>query len=175
MVKDAITVNVWAYTDDWSVLTISDKIISCTEAGGWNFEIENSKKIKFVVGTGTTSNAYYSATGRTVAQISEGWHMFTGTYDGFTVKFYIDGALEKSNTALTTKTPLYYHRVNSILIGAEASSTATSAAGSYFNGNLSDVRIYATALSESDIASLYNNSAFVDSSGNVYATEYVES
>ena len=175
MVKDAITVNIWAYTDDWSVLTISDKIISCTEAGGWNFEIENSKKIKFVVGTGTTSNAYYSATGRTVAQISEGWHMFTGTYDGFTVKFYIDGALEKSNTALTTKTPLYYHRVNSILIGAEASSTATSAAGSYFNGNLSDVRIYATALSESDIASLYNNSAFVDSSGNVYATEYVES
>lgn len=36
------------------------------------------------------------------------------------------------------------------------------------SGSISDVRIYATALSADDVLSLYNNSAYVDSSGNVY-------
>jgi hypothetical protein len=99
--------------------------------------------------------------------------MFTGTYDGLVVKQYIDGVLNTTNNAYTTKTPIFYHTSNPVLIGAEASSTQNPA-GNYFNGYLSDVRIYATALSESDIQSLYNNSAFIDSSGNVYSTEYIE-
>lgn len=171
MVKDEITINLWGYMDDWT--KYNSRLISCTENGGWNFET-SSGKIHFAVGTGTTSNAYKATSGYSLSELSSGWHMFTGTYDGLVVKQYVDGVFNSSNNAYTTKTPIYYHGSNSIFIGAEATGSATSAASPYFNGYLSDVRIYATALSESDIQSLYNNSAFIDSSGNVYSTEYIE-
>ena len=173
MVRDEITVNIWGYMDDWT--KYNSRLISCTEGGGWNFETWSDGKIHFTLGTGNTSNTYKSSTGYTLSELSSGWHMFTGIYDGLTVKQYVDGVFNSSNNAYTTKTPIYYHGSNSILIGAEATGSATSVGGYYFNGNISDVRIYATALSESDIQSLYNNSAFLDSSGNIYATEYTES
>ena len=171
-IKDEITVNIWGYMDDWT--KYNSRLISCTEGGGWNFGA-SSGKIYFLIGTGSTSNVYKNAPNYPLSELSSGWHMFTGTYDGLIVKQYIDGVFTTSNNAYTTKTPIYYNNNNPILIGAEVSSSQTPTANYYFNGNISDVRIYATALSESDIASLYNNSAFVDSSGNVYATEYVES
>ena len=171
-IKDEITVNIWGYMDDWT--KYNSRLISCTEGGGWNFEA-SSNKIHFAIGTGSTSNTYKNTSGYALSELSSGWHMFTGTYDGLVVKQYVDGVFNTNNNACTTKTPIHYHSSNPILIGAEASSNQTPTANYYFNGNLSDVRIYATALSESDIQSLYNNSAFIDSSGNVYATEYVES
>lgn len=171
MVRDEITVNIWGYMDDWT--KYNGRLISCTEGGGWNFE-PSSSKIHFAIGTGTTSNTYKNTSGYALADLTSGWHMFTGTYDGFVTKQYVDGVLNTSNNAYTIKTPIFYHASNPILIGTEASSTQNPA-NYYFNGYMSDVRIYATALSESDIQSLYNNSAFLDSSGNIYATEYTES
>ena len=40
--------------------------------------------------------------------------------------------------------------------------------------DISDVRIYATALSADDVKSLYQNSAYIDSSGNVYGAVHSE-
>ena len=172
MVRDEITVNIWGYMDDWT--KYNSRLISCTEGGGWNFETWSDGKIHFTLGTGNTSNTYKSSTGYTLSELSSGWHMFTGTYDGFTVKQYVDGILNTSIDAYTTKTMIFYNANNSIIIGAEAGG-GSSTAGGFFNGYLSDLRIYATALSESDLQSLYNNSGFLDSSGNIYATEYTES
>lgn len=172
MVRDEITVNIWGYMDDWT--KYNSRLISCTQGGGWNFEPASGGKIHFALGTGNTSNTYKSPTGYTLSELSSGWHMFTGTYDGFTVKQYVDGILNTSIDAYTTKTMIFYNANNSIIIGAEAGDDS-STAGGFFNGYLSDLRIYATALSESDLQSLYNNSGFLDSSGNIYATEYTES
>lgn len=154
-VKDAITISCWGYMNSWS--SYNGRLLSCTEGGGWNFE-PSSGKMNFAMGTGTSGNTYKSVTSTTtLAQLGSGWHMFTGTYDGFNTKIYIDGVLENTNAAYTTKTPIYYLAANGIFVGAEAAGSATDPTGSYFNGYLSDVRIYATALSADDILELYNN------------------
>lgn len=154
-VKDAITISCWGYMNSWS--SYNGRLLSCTEGGGWNFE-PSSGKMNFAMGTGTSSNTYKSVTSiTTLTQLGSGWHMFTGTYDGFNTKIYIDGVLENTNAAYTTKTPIYYLAANGIFVGAEAAGSATDPTGSYFNGYLSDVRIYATALSADDIKSLYES------------------
>ena len=171
MVRDALTVNVWAHMDDWS--TYAGRIGSCTEGGGWNFE-PGSSKMNFAMGTGESANTYKSITStQTLASLS-GWVMFTGTYDGFNTKIYINGVLSGTNTAYTTKTPIYYHSGNGIFIGAEAASSATTPGSNYFNGKISDFRIYATALSAEDIAELYKTSAAIDNGKSLYCYSLME-
>lgn len=174
MIKDAITVNWWGYMDNWSLYGSTPmRAISCTEGGGWNFE-QQSSKMSFACGTGTSSNAYKSATSTTTfSSYAPGWHMFTGTYDGLNTKIYIDGKLETTTTAYTTKTPIYYAS-NSIFIGAEASGSQTTPTSPYYTGKLSDVRIYARALTDSEIEELFNMSASVANNGVLLSYDLIE-
>lgn len=175
MVKDALTVNWWGYMDDWNLYGSKPmRALSCTEGGGWNFE-PSSSKMSFACGTGSSSNSYKSVTSITAfSSYSSGWHMFTGTYDGYSSKIYIDGVLENTNSAYTTKTPMYYNTGNSIFIGVEAGSSGTAPATPYFTGGISDVRIYATALSEAAVADLYKSSASIDKTGRFYTNSFYE-
>ena len=43
-----------------------------------------------------------------------------------------------------------------------------------FVGSISDVRLYATALSAEDILTMYKTSGIIDNKGNVYAYEFKE-
>lgn len=171
MVKDAITVSLWAYQSSWSSFT---RPISCTEGGGWNFEASGNY-ISFQCGTGTSSNTYKPVNSqKTYASLAAGWHMFTATYDGLASKIYIDGVLDNTATSYTTKTPIFYNSANGIFIGAEAGGNQTTPAGTYFNGNISDVRIYATALSADDIKALYNTPASISNTGAILSYEFNE-
>lgn len=175
MVKDAITINIWAYMDNWSNFGNSNmRIVSCTQGGGWNFEPKNGY-LNFAVGVGTTTNSYMAdfASQIKLADISSGWHMITGTFDGINKKIYFDGIL-KGTVSLTTKTPIFYNSTNGIFIAAEAGNDLKVAEGNYFNGELNDFRIYSTALSAEDIKQLYESRARIDKSGNLYCNQFVE-
>ena len=177
MVKEAITVSCWGYMDDWTNYS-GRRLISCTDTGGWNLEPNgdsSSNGMNFAIGTGTTSNSYHSATSNiAVKNLSPGWHLFTGTYDGFTSKIYIDGELRGNSSTKTTKTPIFYNASNSIFIGAEAGTSATTPAGAYFNGKISDVRIYATALNAEDIKELYNTPISIGKNGAIMGAMFKE-
>ena len=177
MVSDAITVSCWGYMDNWSDYT-SRRLISCTEGGGWNLEPsgENSANgMCFAVGTGTTTNSYHNAVSSIpCSDMEPGWHMFTGTYDGYTTKIYVDGVLRGSSAVKSSKTPIFYNSSNGIFIGAEAAGSSATPAGQYFNGRISDVRIYGTALSASDIAELYNTPASLSKDGTLFAHDFHE-
>ena len=64
-------------------------------------------------------------------------------------------------------TGVTYNTTNSIIIGGEATNDGITTP--YFTGKMSDFRIYATALSESDIKDLYSTSAVVCDNGTVMA------
>ena len=128
------------------------------------------------VGMGTGENActYKSVTSDVALSSLSGWHMITGTYNGYSTKVYVDGVLRGTNNAYTIKTPIFYNPSNSIFIGAEAGGSATTPAGNYFIGNIVDFRIYATALSDSDILDLYKNSASLSKDGILFAYDFNE-
>lgn len=166
---DEITVAWWGYMDSWSSY---GRAISCTESGGWNFE-PSSGKIRFV--------AYKSAYGyghalseTTLSSMASGWHFFVGTFDGYVAKIYVDGEYENVSTDASpeVKAAIKYQGNVPIYIGCEANGANPYTP--YFNGKLSDIRIYATALSAEDIKELYNTSASIDNHHNVYAREFVE-
>lgn len=159
-IKDEITMNIWGYMSTWAA---QGRLVSCTEAGGWNIEYYNNY-INFPL---YASGSYRNCTSsKKWADLSSGWHMFTLTYDGKTQRLYIDGVLDKELTSFTSKTPITYNSANTIFIGAEAEATATTpAGGNYFNGCMSDFRLYATALSAQDVKDLYDTPVAITNTG----------
>ena len=94
------------------------------------------------------------------------WHMCSMTYDGAIIKRYVDGVMEKSTTvsgALVTSTEF--------VIGHYGANTSYYTKEAY----ISDIRLYATALSETDIQSLYTLGAKIDNNYNLHSYEAVES
>lgn len=164
---DQITVAWWGYMTNWGSY---GQAISCTQSGGWNFE-PLSGKMAFPV---YKTNAYIRASSEaSLSELSSGWHFFAGVFDGYVSKLYIDGGLvATSDNDATVLGKIYYRPTVKLLIGCEP-DTATPTTP-YFNGKLSDIRIYATALSEDDIMELYSVSASIDNRHNVYAREFVE-
>lgn len=87
---------------------------------------------------------------------SAGWHMFTETWDGYSFKVYLDGELKFTDARYTSKTPMFYSsNRNALFIGGESGGSLTVPVDR-FKGKISDVRVYATALSAEDIKRLYN-------------------
>lgn len=167
-IKDEITVNIWCHMDTWND---NIDLVCCTENGGWEIYNKNSHPTfnVFISDIGYV----YASSSKLWSDLSSGWHMFTGSYDGFNAKLYIDGILESSvSSSKSSKTSIHYNSTNSIYIHAE-SSVPTPGTG-YDACKLSDCRIYATALSEKDIKSLYNVSASIDKTGVLFCGEVME-
>ena len=84
------------------------------------------------------------------------WHFVTGVYDGTNLYVYVDGADVSPST--TTTTGNYQNDLIIRLMG----------------NNLSDFRIYSTALSADDIKELYDTSAIIYNDGTIAAREFKE-
>lgn len=164
---DAITVNLWMKCTTWG------NPISCTESGGFNFEA-NGNYIYFPIHITHSSGTSYAGarTSITRASLLNDWHMITGVYDGTNTIIYVDG--EESGRNTTKYSGVIHYQNNYLFIGAEAQGDNTTPADSSYTGNISDVRIYATALSAAAIKDLYETSAEIDKNGNFYAREIIE-
>lgn len=178
-IRDEITVSIWAYRDDWSTIDMANSrmFVSSQQSGGVVLGLASgSKQARFQIGVGDTSFlAYKSAnsTEYTADTLSSGWHMFTLTYDGFTLKSYVDGNFTAQNKAYTTHTPIWHHATTIMVLGGESAGSSVDF-NQAFTGGLSDLRIYATALSAEDIADLYKVSASVTNNGTLIASEISE-
>lgn len=93
-----------------------------------------------VIGDGSSFNTVVKGSDENINQ----WHFVATTYDGSTNILYIDG-----------------EKIGSQNVNYSASGTAnigrSPGFGRYHNGKIDDVRVYNTALSESQINSIYNN------------------
>jgi hypothetical protein len=104
----------------------------------------------------TASDAFSNIVGTTDLR-DNNWHYVSATYDGSTMKLYVDGALERSSSVST-----------SYLSGLDGSTAMKIGNGNhaseYFIGELDEVAIWNDVLSLSEIKSLYNSGAGMNAS-----------
>lgn len=86
------------------------------------------------------------------------WHLVTATYKSGVASIYVDGVL-KNSISRTFSNRYINNGLN--CIGTETNNVNTN----NINGDISDVRMYTTALSAEDIKELYNTSAYVSDNG----------
>ena len=110
-----------------------------------------------LVSYGNTCNKVYATTPFTA---NEWHHVVLVRQNSSTIDCYIDNEIQ---TVSSGKTDYWSITANVFHIGSRNNSYP-------WPGLISDFRCYATALSADDVRSLYQNSAYIDSSGNIYGT-----
>ena len=137
-----VSVEAWIKATTWVPAATIVNRRTTGNVGGWIIEPANNLgQINFYVYVG---GAWRAATSS--AQQAGVWHDVVGTYDGATVRIYVDGLL--SNSASYSGT-INYPASPLILIGKN-SVTAT-----YFNGSIDEVAVYGLPLSAARIAAHY--------------------
>jgi hypothetical protein len=165
-ITTAITAEAWVYmTDDRAVEFIAGR--GDTGAHGWWLGRDGGY-LKFDVGNGTT----YSQLPQTGKATLNRWHHVAGTWDGTTIKIYVDGILSNSTSI---GGPIDYTGVSTnTYIGFMAGQDAAR----HFKGLIDSVKIYAYARSAAQIAYDYNKGApvanykFDEGGGTIAHNEY---
>ena len=81
------------------------------------------------------------------------WHHYTGTYDGKTLRIYLDGG--KQTTTNSSAEYSIENDTGPLLIGKDDSTDSNI----YFDGSMCDVRVYNRALNIDEISSIYQEKA----------------
>ena len=134
-----LSLHIEAFMDNWdSMSNPTQQIISCTEGGGWGLGyIANTVGHGFEIHTGSYKGVDLGF--GTSGKFTNGqWYYFDIVFTNSTLKAYVNG-VEKGSVA--TGASISYNSTNTIFVGGEAGGDATSAAGNYFTGLISNVFI----------------------------------
>jgi hypothetical protein len=138
-----ITVSAWIKTDAFSHLIDIISKRNSSNIGGFVWETS---------GAGGVVIMYHYITGSwqsvSVTIPNSQWALVTSTYDGETIKGYINGVLKSSNA--TPSGPLN-NDSGFLRIGAN-----TASLNRFFKSQIDDVRVYNRALTANEIQALYN-------------------
>jgi hypothetical protein len=132
-----ISITAWVKATDWAG---NRRIVQKGASDNQYRLLVEGGLLKFdLFGIGTASTATLPTTGV--------FHQITGTYDGSTIRLYVDGVQVASTTAsgplAATTDPLFI-----------ATKAVGGTLGNHFNGVLDDVRIYNYALTTGDVSTL---------------------
>jgi len=135
----AITVSLWFYTDSFE----PQVLISTSEQGGYRLSFDDGRDLWWTLHLEKVGEVSIPVRheGITLYQ----WHQVTGTYDGNSMKVYLDGVLRNQINATGA---IHYEFNNYVLLGADAGfyNNTDSLCPHYFHGALDEVRIYPRAL-----------------------------
>ena len=149
--ENAVTTEVWTYQDTWT--TTRAGIMDHGDQGnnGYGIQVNRSgdNLISFGVRLNSCSTSFAKA-GVSPGSLSGGWHHFVGTFDGSSVKFYVDGVLASSQSVTGTCSISYPYQY--VLRFGKA---AREEPGYIFAGKLDEARLYNRALSSAEVTTHY--------------------
>lgn len=154
-----ISVSAWIKRDPaglgyWN--TILDKY----ETSGGNdweywfgFNSDNTLEFMYNPGTKDDADRIYVGNGQSALVLTDttSWHFVSATYDGVTVRLYIDGVLKYSESHADD----IYDGTGGLYIGTSGSDLTTGSTV-YYRGNIDDVKIYTYARTAAQIVSDMN-------------------
>ena len=113
----------------------------------------------FDIVIGTNSSYWIGSSNSISSYIDGNWHNIVITYSGTNVKSYIDGSLFQSFTS----TAAFGTAGNQSLVFGKAGLNNVN----YWNGSIDQVRIFNTALPQSAVTALYNETVATSSSASI--------
>jgi hypothetical protein len=138
-----ITVSTWFYIDNFTPAPL----VSGYYNGGYRLGFDDGNDLWWTLNLGDTGDVSVPVQHGNIALGR--WHQVTGTYDGNTMKIYLDGSLRNQVNATGA---IHYEADNYVILGADAGvSDAPGECSRYFTGGLDEVRIYPVALSYSQV------------------------
>jgi hypothetical protein len=149
---EAITVEVWAHSSNWSSLSDGTLVGNEHNDAGWQIKVNGaaSEIQGWIWRDGEICKPGYA-----LSNLSAGWHHFALTFDSRYTKLYVDGVVRATND-LGYNTYMDDHPSNSTLIGADVANGSTpqstfQGGPDYFVGKIEEVRIWNECLSQTTI------------------------
>ena len=134
-----ITVSLLFYTDSFE----PQVLISSYEDGGYRLGFDDGNDLWWTINLERRGEVSIPVQHEGISLHQ--WHQVTGTYDGETLKVYLDGVLRNQLNATGS---IHYEYNNYIMLGADAGvyNLTDLNCPQYFRGGLDEVRIYPVAL-----------------------------
>jgi hypothetical protein len=134
-----ITVSLWFYMDSFE----PQVLISTYEDGGYRLGFDDGNDLWWTINLERTGEVSIPVQHESISRRQ--WHHVTGTYDGQTLKVYLDGVLRNQRNVTGA---IHYESNNYIMLGADAGSynLTDQNCPQYFRGVLDEVRVYPVAL-----------------------------
>lgn len=146
-VSTSLTIAAWVYraANQPGGVSVVSRELNTTYYEHYYFGFEDGKYRWFV----NTSSGYSDTTIGSAAPLGQ-WVHLAGTYDGASVKLYVNGALQFT----TSHTGTFSSDTTGITIGASHNDAAHQAIEG-FNGAIDEVTLYNRALSAQEVQQLY--------------------
>ncbi len=147
------TLSVWVFPTATGKASGADIIQKQTGSAApyasWSLDFSNNQE--FGLGLGGTDNNWYDGKSKTPPVLLNRWYHVVATYDGTTIKTYLNGALSNSEVLpLTIK-----YTSDKLVFG----SWTYGQANNLFFGKIDEARIYNRTLSATEITNLYKAGA----------------
>jgi hypothetical protein len=141
---EGITVSAWFFTNSFE----PQVIISTDEDGGYRLGFDDGEDLWWTLNLQDTGEVSIPIQHESIS-LNE-WHHITGTYDGQTMKMYLDGVLRNQMNATGA---IQYQYKNYVMLGADAGvyNQTDPNCPLYFRGILDEIRIYDVALTYSQV------------------------
>ncbi|ADO99313.1 hypothetical protein Np050604_214 [Cyanophage S-RIM44] len=147
------SIEVWGWKSNWDD-GAEGRIASCTQGGGYQIGVGETLMGSANVGSIMYVNGVYAVTQYARSNLSSGWHHFVGTFDGATLRFYVDGT--EVDTDSSRSGNVTYPTPTDFLIGGEPGAAGFPDTAKDLTGRVGQVRVYDRALSSTEVSQNFN-------------------
>ena len=131
-------------------MRIVDKSLGGLNWPSYTLFVNNANKVALSFRPNNTQTNQQIVQSQTTLQKGK-WYFIATTLGNGTLKIYVNGVLNGTNTNIGNYTP--YNNNNPIFIGAAPSTSGTTS--NHFIGALSDIRIHNRMLNSTEIKDIY--------------------